>query len=77
MSFDATCSCPRCHKVWYECATGDETFTCPNCSYQDIEPEELDLYDDLDIDEDELTPTEWIEKVTFCIADNISIKSQN
>ena len=42
MSFDATCTCPRCHKVWYECATGDETFTCPQCSYQNIESEEID-----------------------------------
>lgn len=52
MSFDATCTCPRCHKVWYECATGDETFTCPQCIYQNIEPEELDT--DLDIDEEEI-----------------------
>ena len=52
MSFDATCTCPRCHKVWYECATGDETFTCPQCSYQGIEPEELDSYC-LDMDEEE------------------------
>lgn len=50
MSFDATCTCPRCHKVWYECADFGETYTCPNCSYQDIEPEELDLIDDFDYD---------------------------
>ena len=52
MSFDATCTCPRCHKVWYECATGDETFNCPNCGYKNIEPEELDLFC-LDMDEKE------------------------
>lgn len=64
MSFDATCTCPKCNLVWYECATGDETFTCPQCSYQDIEPEELDLYDDLDMDEeDELALMEWVERV--------------
>lgn len=63
MSFDATCTCPRCHKVWYECATGDETFTCPQCSYQDIEPEELDLYDDLDMDEEEIIAImEYLDK---------------
>ena len=60
MSFDATCTCPRCHKVWYECATGDETFTCPNCSYQGIEPEELDS--DLDEDE-EIMLMEYLKKI--------------
>lgn len=61
MSFDATCTCPRCHKIWYECATGDETFTCPQCSYQGIEPEELDT--DLDMDEEEITAIiKYLEK---------------
>lgn len=63
MSFDATCSCPRCHKVWYECADFGETYTCPNCSYQDIEPEELDSYC-LDMDEEEeLALMEWVKRV--------------
>lgn len=62
MSFDATCTCPRCHKVLYECATGDETFTCPQCSYQGIEPEELDSYC-LNMDkEDELALMEWVKQ---------------
>lgn len=52
MSFDAFCYCPRCGKGWYECATGNETYTCPNCSYQGIEPEDLDS--DLDMDEEEV-----------------------
>ena len=60
MSFDATCTCPRCHKVWYECATGDETFTCPQCSYQNIEPEELDTYLDMD-EEEELAIMEYFK----------------
>jgi len=63
MSFDATCTCPRCHKVWYECATGDETFTCPQCSYQNIEPEEIDSCC-LDMDEEEeLALMEWVKRV--------------
>lgn len=77
MSFDATCTCPRCHKLWYECATGDETFTCPNCRYRNIEPEELDLFC-LDVDEDEeLTTMEWIKKVTLKKKKERLIESQN
>ena len=60
MSFDATCTCPRCHKLWYECATDDETFTCPKCGYQDIEPEELDTYLDMD-EEEELAIREYLK----------------
>ena len=63
MSFDSTCTCPRCHKVWYECATGDETFTCPQCSYQNIKPEELDSYLDMD-EEDELALMKWVKRIT-------------
>lgn len=63
MSFDATCTCPRCHKVWYECADFGETYNCPKCGHRDIEPEELDSYC-LDIDEEEeLTLMEWVKQV--------------
>lgn len=63
MSFDATCTCPRCHKVWYECADFDETYNCPKCGHRDIEPKELDSYC-LDIDEEEeLALMEWVKRV--------------
>lgn len=77
MSFDATCTCPRCHKVWYECATGDETFNCPNCGYKNIEPEELNLFC-LDMDEEEeLATMEWVKKVTSKKQKERLIESQN
>lgn len=53
MSFDATCSCPLCHTVWYECAGYDETFTCPTCGHVGIEPEEIDLHSEVGGLEDE------------------------
>ena len=63
MSFDATCTCPRCHKVWYECADFGETYNCPKCGHRDIKPEELDSYC-LDIDEEEeLALMEWVKRV--------------
>ena len=76
MSFDATCTCPRCNKVWYECATGDETFTCPKCSYQDIEPEELDTYLDID-EEEELALMEWVKRIDSKKQKEQNIESQN
>lgn len=54
MSFDATCYCPNCKTVWYECANPSETYSCPKCGYKDVEPEELDTFD-LDMDEKEET----------------------
>ena len=63
MSFDATCSCPNCGEFWYECADFCETFTCPQCGHQNIEPEELDTYLDID-EEDELVLMEWVKQIT-------------
>lgn len=77
MSFDATCYCPKCGTFWYECATGDETFSCPNCGYKDIEPEELDPFC-LDMDEEEeLAAMEWVKKVTSKKQKERLIESQN
>ena len=44
MSFNAFCSCPACDHFWYECADRNETYTCPKCGHQEIEPEEIDIY---------------------------------
>ena len=64
MSFDATCYCPNCKTVWYECANVGETYHCPTCGYRDIEPEELDTFD-LDMDEEEKEIIiEYVKKVT-------------
>ena len=63
MSFDATCYCPNCKIIWYECADFGETFNCPKCGYQKIEPEELDSYC-LDMDEEEeLAAMEWVKRI--------------
>ena len=63
MSFDATCTCPRCHNVWYECADLGETYTCPKCGHREIEPEELDTFDFED-EEEELALMEWVERIS-------------
>lgn len=44
MSFNAFCSCPACDHFWYECADRNETYTCPKCGHQEIEPEEIDIH---------------------------------
>ena len=77
MSFDATCHCPKCSEFWYECATDDETFTCPKCGHKEIEPEEIDSYC-LDMDEEEeLVAMEWVKKVTSKKQKERLIESQN
>ena len=77
MSFDATCHCPKCSEFWYECATDDETFTCPKCGHKEIEPEEIDSYC-LDMDEEEeLAAMEWVKKVTSKKQKERFIESQN
>lgn len=77
MSFDATCHCPKCSEFWYECATDDETFTCPKCGHKEIEPEEIDSYC-LDMDEEEeLAAMEWVKKVTSKKQKERLIESQN
>ena len=63
MSFDATCTCPRCHNVWYECADLGETYTCQKCGHREIEPEELDTFDFED-EEEELALMEWVERIS-------------
>jgi hypothetical protein len=77
MSFDATCHCPKCSEFWYECATDDETFTCPKCGHKEIEPEEIDSYC-LDMDEgEELAAMEWVKEVTSKKQKERLIESQN
>lgn len=61
MSFDATCYCPKCKLVWYECANSGETYTCPECGHREIEPEELDVYDIYMDDEEELAIREYLK----------------
>ena len=61
MSFDAICHCQKCGTCWYECANENETFTCPKCKEENIEPEELDTFDvDMD-DEEELAIREYLK----------------
>ena len=60
MSYDATCHCPKCNKVWWELVHDNELFTCPKCGYKNTEPEELDS----DLDEDEkIMLMEYLKKI--------------